>query len=296
MISLKCRNCAGEMSVDLKGELICPYCGSKVQLSDKELEDYKTMRLNMLHFLRAEADYSKDKEDGDFFETYYENISYHSTDGLNISIHYLFFSEEDGIRAYVAKDSVIYVFPENEKQKVSKMLEGIKSVQYPPAALKKLNRYIPTIKAMKDLDDGGVLVAVDKPENVYPLYAFGSILPEHVAWIVSRLENICCILEFSGIIHNGISINSVYINTKTHEAFLYGGWWNWSKKNDSDGQNDLYALRKVAVQILGEYKAQAPDLFIKFISEKPASDAYLDFEKWDAVIEKGFGGHKFIKF
>ena len=58
------------MSVDLKGELICPYCGSKVQLSDKELEDYKTMRLNMLHFLRAEADYSKDKEDGDFFETY----------------------------------------------------------------------------------------------------------------------------------------------------------------------------------------------------------------------------------
>ena len=65
MINLKCRNCAGEMSVDLKGELICPYCGSKVQLSDKELEDYKTMRLNMLHFLRAEADYSKDKEDGD---------------------------------------------------------------------------------------------------------------------------------------------------------------------------------------------------------------------------------------
>ena len=65
----------------------------------------------------------------------------------------------------------------------------------------------------------------------------------------------------------------------------------------------FYFIKKASVWIKSfrklfgyTFRGYFSHLFIKFISEKPASDAYLDFEKWDAVIEKGFGGHKFIKF
>ena len=91
MISVKCPDCAGEMSVGLKGELICPYCGSKMQLSDKELENYKTFRMNMLQYLRAQADNKADQKDRDSLQNYCENVVYDSADGVKISIDYLFF-------------------------------------------------------------------------------------------------------------------------------------------------------------------------------------------------------------
>ena len=44
MISFKCANCAGEMTVSHTGELVCPYCGAKHNLSDKELERLENFR------------------------------------------------------------------------------------------------------------------------------------------------------------------------------------------------------------------------------------------------------------
>lgn len=296
MISLKCKNCAGEMSIDLKGEIACPYCGSKEHLSDIEFRGYKEFRLNLLNYLRAAADASNDEADGTFLWNYHEKAHYKAANGSQISIDYLFYSIEDDVESYVAKDSVVYIFKAKDTDKAERFKRGLLMLDYPSAALKDLSKYFPTIKASIDLDDGGKLIAITKPENVYPLYAFGNLKPVHVAWIVSRLENLSCVFEFSEIVHNGISINSVFINPKTHEAFLYGGWWSSRKKLNSSEKNDLLALRKVAKSVMGEYINEAPPLFVKFIDGIPSSDAYTDFEKWDEVIEKGFGGHKFTSF
>ena len=54
------------MSVDLKGELCCPYCESRIHLSDMELNEYKNFRLNMLNYLRAESDNAAEKADDTF--------------------------------------------------------------------------------------------------------------------------------------------------------------------------------------------------------------------------------------
>ena len=47
---------------------------------------------------------------------------------------------------------------------------------------------------------------------------------------------------------------------------------------------------------MGELKGEAPKEFINFVKGAPATEAYSDFSLWDTVIEKGFGGHKFVKF
>lgn len=296
MITLKCRNCGGEMSVDIRGELGCPYCGSLAHFSDGDLAEYKEFRLNMLNFLRASADARSNEADGTFLWEYHKTEHFVAKNGSDISVNYLFYANDDGVDTFVAKDSVVMIFKRTDSLKINKMLSEINNVEYPSADLKNLRQYFPTVKSKIELKDGGMLLAIAKPENVYPLYAFGNIGPKHAAWIVSRMENFCCVFEFSDMVHNGISTDSVYINPKTHEAYLYGGWWKAESKGGRVNVTDLLAVRKVADKLLGPYKNEAPELFRKFIAGRPAEVAYDDFAIWDEVIEKGFGGHNFTKF
>lgn len=79
MISVKCNNCAGELSIDVHGELVCPYCGSKTHFSDMELKEYKELRLNILNALRSMNDTEMDKADDDSVWNTKERISFGRT-------------------------------------------------------------------------------------------------------------------------------------------------------------------------------------------------------------------------
>lgn len=294
MICMKCKTCGGEMSVDLKGELLCPYCGTKTHFSDAEFSEYKNFRRNMLNYLRAAADTKADKADDSAMWSFCENVVFESETGSQISIDYLFYYIEDRVETYVARESIVFVFGKEDRAKADAFLRQTGMLQYPSADLKGLAKYFPMVKSRIDLKGGGLLLAIAKPENAYPLFAFGNLKAEHAAWIVSRLENICCVLAYSNMVHKGMSINSVFINPRTHEAFLYGGWWNACSEIKAADKTDLIALRKIAGQLLGANSAPAE--FRQFLSGRPAGDAYGDFALWDKVIEKGFGGHKFTKF
>ena len=60
MITLKCKNCGGEMSVDSSGSLTCEYCGSKYAFRDDELLQYKNFRRQVLEYLRGVHDLKAD--------------------------------------------------------------------------------------------------------------------------------------------------------------------------------------------------------------------------------------------
>ena len=295
MISLKCRNCGGEMSVDLKGGLYCAFCGAASYFSDEEMKEYRDFRMQILKYLRAQADWKADEEDSSMWN-YHESAEFSSADGTPVVIDYLFCSEDDSVKTYTARNSVVQVFGPEDSGKADQVRSALQMPEFPSADLKNIGRYFPTIISDIPLSDGGRLLAYSKPGNVYPLFAYGSIKPEHAAWIVSRMENFCCVFEYSGMVHGGISFNSVFVNTRTHEAYLYGGWWNARRKTSSGISPDLYAVRRTAGSIMGEYRVAAPAQFTEFLRETPRADAFEDFERWDEVIEKGFGGHHFVKF
>ena len=299
MITLKCRNCGAEMTIDLKGEVTCPYCGAHSYFSDAELRSYKQFRLNMLQYLSAAADAKADAAQDNSLWANSAEKSFVTASGQNVLIRYLFYTEDDGVSTFTARDSVVQVFAKDSAYKADLMQRNLGMLHYPPAAIKNLSRSFPTVKTRLPLDDGSILLAVDKPENVYPLFAFGNIKPDHVAWIVSRLENMCCVFAYSGIVHGGINPDTVYINPRTHEAFLYGSWWKARRMKEvlpgGQGQ-DLRDLRSTAIKLSGQYLKASPAAFQAFLHGAPAGDAYADFAKWDEVIEKGFGGHKFVKW
>ncbi len=294
MITYKCKNCGGEMSVNASGDLYCPFCGSKSNFSDKELENYKAFRLHMLSYLEALAKDKTDESATRKLWDYSESRTFKSSAGEDITVMYLFRAEDDGVEMLMARDSIIYVFSVINKHKAESFLSAVARITYPAADVKNLSRYIPSLKARIELDNGGLLLALNKSENMYPLGAFDSFEYEHAAWLLSRLENLACLFEYNKLIHGGVKFESVFVNPLTHEAAVYGGWWN--AEYGKYANSDLSDIRKVILKTLGRHKETTPKAFVDFLEHAPKSDAYDDFAAWDKVIEESLGGHKFKKF
>ena len=300
MLSYICKNCGGEMSVDGSGGLYCEFCGSKHFFQDKEFEDYRVFRKSLLNYFKGIHD---EKVDGtgreDRLWDHAEETGKVLADGNDVTIRYLYSFNDDGVEGYLTKSNAIYIFPKADKDKADKMLSGIKSLEFPPADVKGLNDCFPSFTGSYDLDDGNRMLAFKRPENLFPLSMFGSFTPEHVAWIISRLENICCVLDYSNLVHGGISADSVWINPFSHHAVLMGHWWSAGKKSVAllfgNSRKDLSDLRKTALHILGNHKDETREPMLDFLNGAPSEDAFTDFERWDNVIEKGLGGRHFAK-
>lgn len=300
MLSFKCRNCGGEMSVNPDGSLVCEYCGSKEFFDDSELIRYRAFRKQMLDYLKGVHD---EKAEGGHNEEMLwgsaEEVRFETAGGDPVNIRYLYSFEDDAGKVFLTRKNAIFIYGKDKKVYAEKVLWSIGELSFPPADMKGLAECFPDLIGKYDLSDGGVMLVFSRPENLFPLSMFGSLTPEHAAWVVSRLENICCVLKYSELVHGGISEHSVWINPFIHHAVLMGHWHSAVKSGIArvkDGEDaDLICLRKTAERILGIHKNEAPQAMLEFLKDKPASDAYLDFEKWDEVIDKGFGGRRFAK-
>ena len=311
MLSVKCRSCGGEMAVDGSGGLYCGYCGCKYEFSDRDLAGYRVFRSKMLEYLRAIHD---EKTDGigheDELWKNAETVTFKAQDGSNITVRYLYDHEDEGVRSYLTRKMALYVFPGSKRDLAEKTLRNIRMVEFPPADVKGLADAFPKMSGRYELADGGVLLAFERQDNLFPLAMFGSLRPEHVAWVISRMENICCVLQYSELVHGAISEESLWINPISHHAVLMGHWWDVQPMRGGAGtlkgavqsllgadsaKKDLKDLRKTADRVLGMRHAEAPQALTEFLSGNPAADAFADFEAWDQVIEKGFGGRRFAK-
>ena len=154
------------------------------------------------------------------------------------------------------------------------------------------------------LDDDTSLIVINKREEEYPLRLFGKLGGRHIAWIISRLENLCCVLEYNAVVHPEIDPDTVYINPNNHTACLYCNWWSVQQRNTrgDNGQllttaDNLKGLRTTARSLLEteEVTPDTPKALLDFIGSEPRFDAYEDFAYWDEMLIKAFGERKFIK-
>ncbi len=292
MLKYKCSNCGGEFEIHTHGELKCPFCGTKQYFSDAELKGYKGYRDNVLQYVRSVNDTIFEK--GDVLRLWGDSDleKFEGVDG-DIEVSYTYRTQTDGIDVFINKESVIYVFPAVKKAFADRMLANIESLEYPSADIKNLRNTLPHLKARLELKNGGVILAFSKSENVYPLFVFADLHPKHVAWMISRMENLCCLLEFNERDHKHMDAENLFINPRSHEAFLFGGWWDLSVGHPITA---LKSLRKTAKQLSGTKLEEGPKAYAEFLDSIPKATAYDDFEYWDSIIENGFGGHHFAEF
>lgn len=287
MLTYKCASCGGQMEFGGAGGFACPFCGSRAFMSDKDFEGNERFRAKLLSYykseaIRKESDYTKDR----FWEMRGTD-TYTLASGQALNIEYMDKQINTGYTFYIARQTLGYVFETAKEAAVFK--QGLSRLAFPPADT-KLARSFPELKSELTLEDQRTVLVYKRNPNFYPASLFAPYESVHLAWIISRMENICCALAYAGITHGGISPDTVFINPVTHEGALFGDWRN---VNDLTDKTDLISLRKTAIE-LARNTAEPKELY-RFLNSRPASDAFEDFKAWDKVIEQGFGGHNFVK-
>lgn len=141
------------------------------------------------------------------------------------------------------------------------------------------------------------------------------LIDRHVAWIVSRLLNLCCWLSHTGVVHNAISTENVFIDPANHKVALLGGWFYSVRQGakllalpkktvefgpssllrDKVGstKTDLEMVKVLARELVG---TNAPKAMLDYLNLPASDDARKEFKYWyDVVLTEAFGPKKFVE-
>lgn len=279
MAILKCKMCGGTLDYDPVHDLaVCPYCGSKSTIFDHDRKLFEQFQNQFAALLNQKPDAAP--EEGFWVESNREELI--REDGEIIEISYLTKRRADMCTMYVAKRNVIYVFDGAHADYAARYRETTSQLTYPsPEMARELANYVPKPVTECKLSDGRIFLAIEKKEGVYPLKMLGTLLDRHVAWVVSRLENLCCLLDYNGMVLNAFTADNLFADPANHQIYLYGGWWfagpegaetagasesvkpyleradgtsGWrgrGHKPRNTGRTDLESIRLVAAKLLG---------------------------------------------
>ena len=329
MAILKCKMCGGTLDYDREQDLaVCPYCGSKSTLFEQDRKLFEQFKNQFAALLNQKPGSSL--EEGFWVEASREELT--RSDGEIIEIAYLTKRKSDMCTVYVARHNIIYLFESSYAAYAARYQDMIKKITYPTPEMKReLEKYIPKLVTECILADGRHFLALEKAEGVYPLKMMGSLIDRHVAWVISRLENLCCLLEYNDMVLNAFTAENLFMDPANHQIYLYGGWWfagfrgaeiagasesvkpyleqdNFlskrpgpEKKKRYTFQTDLESIRTVAIKLLGYSDRDAlrtdkllPEPFHRFLLQAPEKSARADFAKWDKVLLESYGERKFI--
>ena len=221
---------------------------------------------------------------------------------------------------YIYKDKIIY----DLKDKTDFVLKVQSlSFKYANDDMKKV--FEPILP--KFIFNNNNIIVTNKNENLYSLKYIMMMLKKldnrTVMWIISRLMNLCCFMQFNNIAYNNFKIENLYVDTKNHNVYLLCGWWFFEKINSivkfvdyeiyniistniikskiCTTKTDLICIKNIAKKLLG-YEMNfirdnsIPNALKKWLIEQPGSNAFEEFQKWDRCIVDSFGKRKFTDF
>lgn len=266
---------------------LCPYCGSKVYLSDRDYKDHREFRTRLVQYYKAEAEKKEFDYSADTLWECRGSEDLVLRGGAPLHIDYMEKFRYPGYTCFLGKENIIYLFDRAEE--ASRFMAGYNGLVFPEADT-RLHRSFPERKMTLTTSTGGEVLVFRRRPHFYPAEFFAPWPSEHLAWLISRMENICCALKYANLEHGDITPASIWVNTVTHEGALFGDWRN---VRSYSGTGDLKDLRKTAIYLAKD--TTRPKELYRFLNSPPAKDAFEDFARWDQVIETGFGGHKFVK-
>lgn len=202
----------------------------------------------------------------------------------------------DHATSYICDDSIVLHF--DDEGFADQYVNSIKSLKYPGGGSKSLEQYMPHIKDIYKDTDGGKVIFITKSPNEQPLSNCIFMKDRHVAWVISRLENIACLLEYNKLGVSDLSIKDFFVDAENHQICLFGGFWR-AKKNSP---RDIGFIRDIAKELMGYHEGknfedeEIPEAFAEFLDEAPLKDAYDDFKEWDTSLILSYGPRKFVQY
>lgn len=157
----------------------------------------------------------------------------------------------------------------------------------------------------------------------------GAIDPAHVAWMVSRMCNIRCLLHYGlNVAHGDLSPDTLFISPAEHTACLFGGWWYSTVLGEpiqalpprtlavagaslvaSQGQKPLAGrvltgelVRATGRELLGDLHGSRlllnkaiPPPMLHWLRTPTTQGPFEDYKEWvEQVLPAAFGKRKFV--
>lgn len=189
--------------------------------------------------------------------------------------------------------------------------------------------HLPTVLSAFATNDALVLVLAKTPQQVLLsdllAHASGRLDARHVAWVLSRLLNLACYLDYARLTHNGISVDSCFIDPAAHSASLLGGWWYACRREArlvalparsadlaapdmlaakrADSRLDLALIRSIGRELLGDERggtlladAGVPAALGQWLRLASSGNARQDYQQWQSqVLPDSFGPRRFVR-
>lgn len=208
---------------------------------------------------------------------------------------------------------------------------ALRILDHHPFASGRMRRQIlpclPRIRAALQGAEHCALV-VEKPDDMVLLkdlveHLGGTLPVRHVAWIVSRLCNLTCYLQWARLTHNAIAPDTVFVSPRRHAIALLGGWWYAARAGErltalpqrtvdtvprdivdakvADPRCDLELVRATGRELLGDasgvrLKRQpaVPQAMADWLTHPSSGSALSDYRLWCAALNR-MGPRRFAR-
>lgn len=242
------------------------------------------------------------------------------SDNLMLSISYFSHKKFELGEIFICNHCVVYLF-QNKMDYCLNAIKNIKNFSFADKEMEKeIFKFLPNQVLFYHLKKECCCLIIKKPMEMLSLYDIflhckQKINDRHVTWIISRLLNLACYFDYSGIVQNGISIENCFISPKEHHVFLCGGWWYTTRKKEkmlgvskeifdvmpilvkekkcSHIMTDLESI-KLLGRILLERQENIPKPLEQWLHAGTVSTALEEMQRWDHTIYKAYGKRKFI--
>ncbi len=229
---------------------------------------------------------------------------------------------------YVADSVVAFVLPPENQDLFERAQRTIEGFVYADDAMRaEVSRCLPVIKAAFVSDAGPVLIVSKTPDqlllkDVVEHFKTG-LDPRHVGWMQNILYNLACYLDWSGLTHNAIGLDTMFVSPQHHSGALLGGWWDsvrtgqpmiaapsrtityapadFLARKVGDIRVDLELVRLVGRELLGDARGlrlmhdrTVPRPMADWLCLATTGEAATDYRQWGEVLRESYGDRRFI--
>jgi hypothetical protein len=256
--------------------------------------------------------------------------SFTDLDGKSYALHYFKTFDFELGKAYLSDTRVTYVIRDEFADLVDNAKRIIAGLRFPDKATEDvMRRYLPQIKSVYRSADS-TIVMIDKPADLIRMrdlleHLGGKIDATHVAWMVSRMLNHASFFEVTGLSHNDLSLDTLFVCPEHHTVCVLGGWWYAAltgeklkalpQRTISNAPNDVLRTKLASVgtdaelvrltgrELLGNgngihltKNTAIPAAMVSWLRLSGKGSPVKDYTEWrEKILMASFGPRKFVK-
>lgn len=242
--------------------------------------------------------------------------------------HYLHMQATELGELYICPRNVIWAIRPEFKDLAGQFTAMVRAFKFPTEDMRKeFVDYLPGATLILHGADRHYIL-FERSQEVIRLADLlrvkGPVELNHAAWMISSLHNMVCWLEWSGIRHHDLSIETYFVNPATHQGALLGGW-SYAGVGDrnlrvraaperttktlsqhkslSDTQLHLAQVKIIAKKLLGitsvgqlRARKDIPDPLKRWLESGPEEDAIQAYRRWHEILVEALGPRKFTVY